>query len=207
MALCDMTVKSYLDLLSSSEPAPGGGSASALCGAQGAALVEMVARLTVGKKKYACYAELCENVIKKAAALKAALLSQADKDAQAFNLVAAAYKLPKDTEEECAARKAAISKATLISTEVPFETMKLCTETLLCAKELVGKSNVNAASDLAVAALNLVTGAVGAYSNVLINLGGIDEGKAEVFRADGEEMTASAKADAEYIFKAAVGSL
>lgn len=208
MKLTEMTVKTYMDTLNSDAPAPGGGSASALCGAQGAALVSMVAGLTIGKKKYPLDQELCTEVAKKASELKDALLAQVDKDTDAFNLVSAAFKLPKETEEEKAARAKAIADATLVATEVPFETMGLCLETFRYAKSLVGHSNTNAASDLGVSALNLITCMKGAWLNVLINLGGLaDEAKAKDFRRKGEEMVSSAQKDADEIYQAILGIL
>ena len=205
MKLTEMTVTSYLDLLNSDAPAPGGGSASALCGAQGAALVSMVAGLTIGKKKYPLDQELCIEVAKKTSALKDALLAQVDKDTEAFNLVSAAFKLPKETDEEKAARSKAIADATLVATEVPFETMKLCLETLHYTKSLIGHSNTNAASDLGVSALNLIACMKGAWLNVLINLGGLaDEAKAKDFRSKGEEMVKTAQKEAEEIYQATI---
>ncbi|MCH5148369.1 MAG: cyclodeaminase/cyclohydrolase family protein [Clostridiales bacterium] len=203
MKLVEMTVSSYLDLLNSDAPAPGGGSASALCGAQGAALVSMVAGLTIGKKKYLDDQELCAEVAKKTSELKDALLAQVDEDTQAFNLVSAAFKLPKETDAEKAARSKAIADATLVATEVPFKTMKLCLETLHYTKSLIGHSNTNAASDLGVSALNLITCMKGAWLNVLINLGGLkDEAKAKAFRTQGEEMVSTAQKEADEIYKA-----
>ena len=203
MKLVEMTVTSYLELLNSDAPAPGGGSASALCGAQGAALVSMVAGLTIGKKKYPLDQELCIEVAQKASELKDALLAQVDKDTEAFNLVAAAFKLPKETEEEKAVRSKAIADATLVATQVPFETMKLCLEALHYSKSLIGHSNTNAASDLGVSALNLISCMKGAWLNVLINLGGVkDEAKAQDFRSKGEEMVATAQKEADGIYQA-----
>lgn len=208
MKLSEMTVTSYLDLLNSDAPAPGGGSASALCGAQGAALVSMVAGLTIGKKKYPLDQELCMEVAQKASGLKDALLKQVDKDTEAFNLVSAAFKLPKETEEEKAIRKKAIQDATLIATQVPFETMKLCLNTLHYTKSLIGHSNTNAASDLGVSALDLIACMKGAWLNVLINLGGLEDGElAKVFRAQGEEMVATAQKESEEIYQATLAIL
>ena len=205
MKLVEMTVSSYLDLLNSDAPAPGGGSASALCGAQGAALVSMVAGLTIGKKKYPDDQELCAEVAKKASYLKNALLAQVDKDTEAFNLVSEAFKLPKETDEQKATRSKAIADATLVATEVPFMTMKLCLETLNYTKSLIGHSNTNAASDLGVSALNLITCMKGAWLNVLINLGGVkDEAKAKEFRTKGEEMVKTAQKKADEIYKATI---
>ena len=208
MKLTEMTISSYVDLLNSDAPAPGGGSASALCGAQGAALVSMVAGLTIGKKKYPLDQELCIEVAKKTSALKDALLAQVDKDTEAFNLVSAAFKLPKETEEEKAARSKAIADATLVATEVPFETMKICLETLSYTKALIGHSNTNAASDLGVSALNLIACMKGAWLNVLINLGGLsDEAKANEYRTKGEEMVKTAQKEAEEIYQATLAIL
>ena len=207
MKIPQMTVSSYLDLLGSDTPAPGGGSASALCGAQGAALVAMVAGLTLGKSKYADNQELCLSVEKNATKLKNALVAQADEDAQAFNLVSAAFKLPKVTDEEKSARKAAIAAATLTATQVPFKTMELCLETLHYAKALVGHSNTNAASDLGVASLNLIAGIRGAWLNVLINLGGIgDEATAADYRRRGEQIVSEAEQESDEIYRNVIGN-
>jgi len=203
MKLAEMTITSYLELLNSDAPAPGGGSASALCGAQGAALVSMVAGLTIGKKKYPLDQELCIEVAKKTSELKDALLAQVDKDTEAFNLVSAAFKMPKETDEEKAARVKAIADATLVATKVPFETMELCLNTLHYTKSLVGHSNTNAASDLGVSALNLISCMKGAWLNVLINLGGLeDEAVAKDFRCKGEEMVKTAQKEADEIYQA-----
>lgn len=200
-----MTVCSYLDLLNSDAPAPGGGSASALCGAQGAALISMVAGLTIGKKKYPLDQELCKEVAQKTSALKDAFLAQVDKDTEAFQLVSSAFKLPKETEEQKLVRSKAIADATLEATKVPFETMKLCLEALKYSKSLIGHSNTNAASDLGVSALNLIACMKGAWLNVLINLSGLeDEERASDFRSRGEEMVITAQKVAEEIYQAVI---
>ncbi len=208
MKLTEMTVNAYMDLLNSDAPAPGGGSASALCGAQGAALVSMVAGLTVGKKKYADDWQLCSDVAKKASDLKSEFIVQVDKDTEAFNLVSAAFKLPKETDEEKAARSDAIAAATLVATKVPFETMELTLKALALTKSLIGHSNTNAASDLGVSALNLISCMKGAWLNVLINLGGLkDQAEADKFRALGKEMVAEAQREADEIYEATLDIL
>ena len=200
MNLAENSLREYLKLLGSDAPAPGGGSASALCGAQGASLVSMVAGLTIGKKKYPLDQELCIEVKEEAASLKDALLSQVDRDTEAFNLVAEAFKLPRETEEQKAVRARAIAEATLVATKVPFETIKLCSRALSLAKSLVGHSNTNAVSDLGVASLNLIAGIKGAWLNVLINLGGLnDESGAERFKTEGEELVKKAQEEADEI--------
>ncbi len=202
MKLTDMTLKTYLDTMASDAPAPGGGSASALCGAQGAGLATMVAGLTVGKKKYEANQETCAQVIATGLPLVAALADQVDKDTEAFNLVSAAFKLPKSTDEEKAARSAAIQSGTLVSTEVPFETMVLALEALRNAKKLLEGFNSGAASDLGVAALELLACVKGAWLNVLINIGSLkDTQKAADFHSRGEKIVAEAEALADEIYR------
>ncbi len=189
MKLIDMQVKEYLDVLKSDAPAPGGGSVSALAGAQGAALFIMVADLTIGKEKYADWQEVCKAAKEKGAALYEELTAAVDKDTEAFNLVSAAFKMPKETDEEKAARKQAIADGTLVATEVPFRTMQLGYEGLMTARTMIGKSNPNAASDLGVAILNLTACIKGAWLNVKINLPGVkDEAKAKYYAQEGQKM-------------------
>ena len=208
MELTALTVGKYIEVLGSDAPAPGGGTASALCGAQGAALVAMVARLTLGKAKYAEFEGVCREAAQRADALQQALLAAIDRDTEAFNRVSAAFKLPKETDEQKAARKAAVADATLLATQVPFETMRLACEGLEAARTIVGKSNPNAASDLGVAALNLLCCVRGAWLNVLINLGGVkDEGERVRFETEGRKMEAGAAALADEIFSTIKNSL
>ncbi len=182
MKLVEMTVKDYLNVLKSDAPAPGGGSVSALSAAQGAGLVAMVCDLTIPKEKFAQYKELCTEVKAEILQIYDELIVGIDKDTEAFNQVSAAFKLPKETDEEKAARSKAIQEATIVATEVPFETMQLCMKGLEITSKIVGKSNPNASSDLGVAALNLLAGLKGAYLNVMINLPGIkDENAREPF--------------------------
>ncbi len=208
MKLVDMQVKDYLDLLKSDAPAPGGGSVSALAGAQGVGLFMMVADLTLGKEKYAGYQEICGEAKEKGAALYAELVEAIDKDTEAFNLIAAAFKMPKETDEDKAARRKAIADGTLVATQVPFRTMQLGYEGLMIAKEMIGKSNPNAASDLGVAILNLTGCIKGAWLNVLINLPGVkDEEKAAYYAAEGKKMYDEADAIASGLYDDVAASL
>lgn len=189
MKLIDMKVNDYLEVLRSDAPAPGGGSASALAGAQGVALYMMVADLTTTREKYAEHHELCAAAKAKGETLYKGLIEGIDKDTEAFNLIADAFKMPKATDEEKAARRKAIDDGTLVATEVPYNNMIMAYEGLMTAKEMIGKSNPNAASDLGVAILNLTLCVKGAWLNVKINLPGVkDEAKAEVFRTEGLKM-------------------
>lgn len=199
MKLVDMKITEFLDVLKSDAPAPGGGSASALSGAQGCALLMMVADLTLGKEKYRDFEEICLQAKKKGQSLYEELRASVDRDTEAFNLISAAFKLPKDTDEEKAVRRAAIADGTLTATEVPFNTMKLGFEALKLVESLIGKSNPNCSSDLGVGALHLKACIEGSWLNVKINLPGVkNEEKAEYFEKEGRSMyEASEKIAAE----------
>lgn len=205
MKLNEQTISGYLALVQSDAPAPGGGSASALCGAQGAALAAMVAGLTIGRKKYAEFEEHCKKVQKRALALSEQLKKQIDLDTDAFNLVAQAFQLPKETDQQKAERKEAIASATLMAALVPFETLTQSLEALRLAESLLGKSNVNAASDLGVSALNLLCCARGAWLNVLINLDGINVESEKIrLKTDGQKMIEEVEALSSSLYEATV---
>ncbi len=207
MKLVDLTVKDYLDVLKSDAPAPGGGSVSALSAAQGIALVAMVSDLTIGKERYADFEETCKKAKEEATGLYEKLTEAIDKDTEAFNLVSAAFKMPKDTDENKAARSKAIAEATLVATEVPFETLTLCMEALKVTETIVGKSNPNAASDLGVAALNLLAGIKGAWLNVMINLPGVKDEGAKAKFAEGAKMVEEAEKISAEIYEKVLASL
>ncbi len=173
--LVDTTLREFTNLLASGEPTPGGGSAAAMTGAQGAALVAMVCGLTAGRKKYEEFDALARQTAEKALLLKDSLLEAMDLDSAAYEEVVAVFAMPKNTDEEKAARKAAMQQALKHSTQSPFHTMELAVEGLGLASAVLGKCNVNAASDLAVAASSLRTALEGGWFNVRINLGGIED--------------------------------
>lgn len=207
MKLVDMTIKNYLDILSSDAPAPGGGSVSALSAAQGAALVLMVCELTIPKERYAEHKELCSEVKTEIMTVYDELVLGIDKDTEAFNKVSAAFKLPKETDEQKALRSEAIQEATIAATEVPYETMGLCLRGIETTAKIVGKSNPNAASDLGVAALNLLTGLEGAYLNVMINLPGIRDEAVKARFADAGDMVKRAEEKANEIYRDVLAAL
>lgn len=191
MELQKLSIQEFSDLLGSDAPAPGGGSAAALSGAQGAALVAMVCALTLGRKKYAEYQQLAEESFQQAGEQKARFLSLMEADTEAFNDYRAAMSLPKQTDEEKTARKTAMGKAAVACTLVPSQVMYQAVLTLELTKSLLGKTNQNAVSDLGVAVLNLKTALHGAWLNVRINLSGLpSEEMAADFRSDGEKMLA-----------------
>lgn len=203
MKLIDLKLDEYLDILISDEPAPGGGSVSALACAQGAALVSMVCDLTMMKKKYADDHELCGQIKEEAVKLYADLKAAIDKDTDAYNLVAAAFKMPKETPEEKAARKQAIADGTLEATKVPLSVMQMGMAGLELADRLHGHFNKNCASDLGVGIINFKTGIQGAWMNVKINLPGVkDEAFAAEAEAEGQRILARAGEIADRLYKA-----
>ena len=208
MKLAEMQVSQFADVLASDAPAPGGGSTAALEGALGAALTAMVCGLTVGKKKYAEFQELAEAAQKKALDLKARFVDVMDRDTEAFNVVSAAFALPKETDEEKAARSAAIQEGLKGCTKTPFEMMELAMETLELTDSILGKSNASAASDLGVSALSLRAAIQGAWLNVLINIGTLkDKELAEDYRRRGEALLARALPLADKIYEETVKAL
>ncbi|MEY8316214.1 cyclodeaminase/cyclohydrolase family protein [Oscillospiraceae bacterium 50-58] len=208
MKLAELKTAEFVDLLASDAPAPGGGSAAALEGALGAALTAMVCGLTVGKKKYAEFQELAESAQAKATDLKARFVDVMDRDTEAFNVVSAAFGMPKETDEEKAARSAAIQKGLEGCTKTPFEMMELAVETLELTASILGKSNDSAASDLGVSALSLRSAIQGAWLNVLINIGSLKNKElAEDYRAKGETLLAKALPLADQIYDTVVKSM
>ena len=205
MKLADMQVPQFCDVLASDAPAPGGGSTAALEGALGAALTAMVCGLTtVGKsrEKYAEYQEFVLASQKKALDLKARFMDVMDRDTEAFNVVSAAFGMPKATDEEKAARSAAIQKGLEGCTRTPFEMMELAAETLELTAELLGKTNDSAASDLGVSALSMRAAIQGAWLNVLINIGSLKNKElAEDYRKKGEALLAKALPLADQIYQ------
>lgn len=173
--LVDLTINNYLKVLSSDAPAPGGGSVSAFAGAQGAGLLLMVCELTLGKEKYIDFWPVIEEAKPVLEEAKKALTEGIDRDTEAFNLVMDAFAMPKNTDEEKAARQDAIQKGTVASTETPIENMEHALKALEAAEAIAGKINPNCMSDFGVGALNLKLCIEGAFMNVKINLPGIKD--------------------------------
>ena len=208
MKLAELTTAGFAGLLASDAPAPGGGSAAALEGALGAALTAMVCSLTIGKKKYAEFEALAQSAQAKALDLKTRFVDVMDRDTEAFNVVSAAFGMPKATEEEKAARSAAIQKGLEGCTKTPFEMMELAVETLELTASILGKSNDSAASDLGVSALSLRAAIQGAWLNVLINIGSLKNKElAEDYRAKGEALLARALPLADQIYETVVKAM
>ncbi len=160
---------SFLDRLASGTPTPGGGSAAAHVGATGAALVAMVARLTIGKKKYAEVEGRMKHIVEAAEKLRADLSLAVERDAAAFDAFMGARKLPKDTEEERASRAQAMEQATHGAAAVPLDVARMALEVLKLAAEAAETGNINAASDAGAAAGMAGAALAAAGLNVRIN--------------------------------------
>ena len=170
MSLTGGSVSRLLAAFRSSDPTPGGGSASALAGAVGASLLAMVAGLA--KPRTASDDELArlEAAGARCAELALRLETMIDQDTAAYDLVVDAYRLPKSTDDEKAVRRARIQKALEAATEAPLDVMRLCAEGLTLAPAVGRLGNQNASSDVIVAVGMLRTGLSGARENVEINL-------------------------------------
>lgn len=176
-----MLVKSSIEefnrILGSGSPAPGGGSVAALSGALGANLVSMVCNLSIGKDELVTFQNLLKESLEKAKSLSKSLLERVDLDTKAFNSVMAAFKMPKETEDDKGARRDAIQAGFKKAVQSPLGIAMECLEVLKLAEKLLGKFNTNAVSDLGVAALQAYAGLEGAVMNVRINLPSIKDEK------------------------------
>lgn len=168
--LVDLTVKGFLDKTAGSDPVPGGGSISALNGAVASALAEMVANLTIGKKKYAEKEELMMEIAAKAAKLQREFVADIDADSDAYNKVFDAFKLPKETDQEKAARSEQIQAATKIAAEVPLGVARRAYEMMDMVADVAMNGNQNAVTDACVAMMCARNAVLGAILNVRINL-------------------------------------
>ncbi len=166
---------SFLDELAAGTPAPGGGSASAYGGAAGAALVAMVARLTIGKKKYAALEAEMQSILARAETLRADLTAAIARDAAAFEAVMAAFKLPKETPDQQAARAGAVQSATLEAARVPLEVAHQAVEVIELAGRVIALGNLNAISDGASGAALARAALTGAGYNVRINVASLPD--------------------------------
>lgn len=172
----EQSLQSFLDLLASNTPTPGGGGVAALNGAMGAALVSMVCNLTIGKKKYAAVEAEMQEILQQSEALRAQLADMVAKDVAVFNKVMAAYGLPRQTDTDKQVRSDAIQAALKGATLVPLETARACAKVIALTKPVAERGNINAASDAGSAAQAALAGMNSAALNVYINLGSIKDG-------------------------------
>ena len=182
--LKDLTITDFLEKTASSEPLPGGGCTAALNGALAAALTEMVANLTVGRAEFQAVEDDMQQIASAAAALRKKLQDDIDHDAKAYQEVLAAFKMPKETDDDKKQRSNAIQQAFKKAATVPLNVARETLKIMDLAARAIKDGNPNAASDGAVAVLAARTAVLGAAFNVKINLGAIkdDEFVAELTR-------------------------
>jgi glutamate formiminotransferase/formiminotetrahydrofolate cyclodeaminase len=173
--LARLSLREFANELSMDSPAPGGGSAAALCGALSASLSSMVANLTVGKRGYEKAWKDLKQVASRAQRLKDAYLQYVDLDARAFDKLMEAHRLPKASEEQMRERDAAVESAAKEATLVPFDVLSKSIDLLKLAKKVAQKGIRNSLSDAGVAGLAARAAAEGAYYNVRINLPNIQD--------------------------------
>jgi formiminotetrahydrofolate cyclodeaminase len=184
--LTDLPVHEFLERLGSSDPVPGGGSAAALAAAMGAALVAMVAELTIGRPAYVEHEETIRKLRFDAIDRRLELLDLAQQDADAYDVVVRARHLPKESDAEKAARSSALEAAMLEAARIPLRAAVVASEVLDFAERIAPLGNKNAGSDAGVAAQLAAAGLRGALLNVRINL---------PYLAADEPMRASAPAE------------
>ena len=165
----------YLDDAASNKPAPGGGSVSACVGALGAALVSMVCNLTRGKEKFADVEDDIVSLVEASESARARLEKLLQEDTTAYSGVIRAYKLPKDTDEEKAARKAAVQAGLIVAANVPLEICKVAVEVCRLSKTAAELGNPGAVTDAGIGAILGEAAVVGGALNVKINLGSIED--------------------------------
>jgi formiminotetrahydrofolate cyclodeaminase len=201
MSFTEYSCENFVDILSTKAPVPGGGGASALVGALGTALGNMVGSLTVGKKKYADVEQDIIALKERADRLQKELLLLVDEDARVFEPLSKAYALPKDTQQEREERERVMAVVLKDACSVPMEIMRKCSESIDLIEEFAAKGSVIALSDAGVGAAFCKAALLGASLNVFINTKSMqDREYAEGLNKEANEMIAkySAKADAVF---------
>lgn len=173
--LTDSTVNEFLNKVAGSEPVPGGGSIAALNGAVASALAAMVANLTIGKKGYEDHEELMRHISETALQAKEVFTVDVDRDSEAYDKVFACFKMPKATEEEKAARSAAIQEATKFAALVPMQVARNACRLMTLILDVARLGNRNAVTDACVAMMSARSAVLGALMNVRINLGSLKD--------------------------------
>ena len=173
--LKDLSIESFVQEVASESPAPGGGSAAALCGTLGASLATMVANLTAHKKGYESQFQYFSDSAQQGQAAIKALQQLIDEDSAAFNRILEAFRLPKSSPEEKRTRKKAIQAATIYATDVPYRTVVEASNCFPLVEAMARNGNPNSRSDAGVGALCIRTAVEGAALNVFTNCPGIDD--------------------------------
>lgn len=165
----DNGIELFLDDLASRKPTPSGGSAAAVMGAMGAALVSMVCNLTIGKTQYRDFEEEFKSVLTKAEELRRDLTKMIEEDVQAFDAVMRAYGMPRLTKDETATRAQAIQTALKTATLVPMRCCRACREVITLGSVVAEKGNRNVINDAGVAAVAAYAALRSAALNVFTN--------------------------------------
>lgn len=208
MMMLEMKTTEFLEELSSKAPVPGGGGASAAVGAFGAALGMMVANLTVGKKKYAAVEEEILAVLEELGKLRDRLVALTDRDAQAFEPLSRAYGLPKNTEEEKAAREKVMESALYDASVAPLEIMETVLASMDLLEVLGEKGSRLALSDVGVGILFAQAALEGASLNVFINTRLMkDRSRAEELNGRADRMIAEGRGKKERIYSQVLQSV
>ena len=186
MKLTNLKVTEFISEVDSKAVTPGGGSVSALASSLGVALIRMVGHVSVNKKKFRALDQDIQDKYNKAVegleSVKEELILLVDKDTDAFNLIMAAFRLPKETDEEKALRKQAILDGTIEAIKVPYRVAEISLIALKNIDFILKYGNKNAVSDIGVGALMLASGIEGSLLNVEINLPGlVDEDMIEFY--------------------------
>jgi len=175
--LSKLSVKEFLSVTAGNDPVPGGGSVSALCGSLSAALGQMVAGLTIGKKKYTDVEERMKEAVAVFSSFLEEFTHDIDRDSDAYHTVFSAFQLPKATEEEKAVRSQKIQEATKVAAEVPLQVAQKACQLMDGIRVVAIEGNRNAVTDACVAMMCARTAVLGALLNVRINLSTISDTK------------------------------
>jgi formiminotetrahydrofolate cyclodeaminase len=176
MDIRSQTIGDFLDTLASGSATPGGGAGAAIAGAMGAALLSMVANLTVGRKKFAGVEDEMKKILARTEEIRVEMTSLAQLDAHVFERVMGAYKMPKETDAQSSAREAAIQNTLMDATQVPLKVASWAAELFDYAPVLAEKGNQNAVSDVGAGLLLADAAMHAALLNVDINLALIRDG-------------------------------
>ena len=199
--LTQSSVEKFLDDLASLDPTPGGGAAAAIMGAMGAALVSMVCNVTIGKKGYENVEPEMRAVLHESEKLRRRLTAMVAEDIAAFDSILAAYKLPKATDADKAARSAAIQAGLRRATEVPLDCARVCAEVIELSRRASEHGYINVISDGGVGVLAGFTGLRSAALNVYINAPNLkDRAFADQATADLAKLLSHCAAESEAVY-------
>ncbi|MGB6309737.1 MAG: methenyltetrahydrofolate cyclohydrolase [Steroidobacteraceae bacterium] len=202
------SVEKFLDDLASGSPTPGGGSAAAIVGAMGAALVSMVCNVTIGKKGYESVEAEMRGILEESEKVRGRLTAMVAEDIAAFGGIMAAYKMPKSSEDEKAARAAAIQACLRRATEVPLECARVCAEVIALSRRASERGYLNVISDGGVGVLAGFTALRSAALNVYINAPSLkDREFAQSAIAELEKLLAQGAAESEAVYTLVRGKL